>query len=455
MFLLTLLLFSLVKITTCITICDSECACRIDNKLNVDYQGEFIDCSYRDAGILKTNNTLPNTAYSLDLSSANISIIDTSLLFQSTTLYELLLNNNKLRRIDGNHFKLPNVKRLDLSYNQLEFIDKESFRDLKTLEYFNIANNRFTTFDKLAFHHLSNLNEVILNNNNLGASLENNNLFDRSGFGLTQKIQIVSISGINLNKVPDNFFVDAYDIRKLIISNNNLTDVFEIPFTLQYLDLSDNPITEISTEDFTDLPGLNVLKLNNLWIEEVPDFVFEHLHSLTSLELERNKNLTQFSKLAFGKGVLEDPYDFTLHSFSLRNSRLTTLDKDLLDAFGQFTELDLQGNPWHCDCNLIWLKRLQLSTNAYDHFRCATPPSLYNARIFDLKAKYFTCQKKHIGIIMGIVSFCIILALVAVWMFVCVPKKHSRSSILRNMWAPSAAYTVLPMTPNIDSFNNT
>lgn len=358
-----------MKLCLNLTICDGECACRIDNKLNVDYQGEYIDCSYKDADILKTNKTLTNSAYSLDLSSANLTIIDTSLLFQSMTLHELILKNNKLERIDKNHLKLPNLKKLDLSFNKLEFIDKESFKDLKTLEYLNVANNRFTTFEKLAFHHLSNLNEIILNYNDLGPCLERDNLFDRSGFGLTQKIQSISISGVNMSTVPDNFFIDAYDLRKLIISNNNLTDVFEIPFTLEYLDLSDNPITEISVEDFTNVRGLKVLKLNNLWIEEVPDFVFGTLHTLRIVQLERNRNLTQFNKLAFGNDVLEDPDDFPVHSLSLRDSRLTTLDKELREAFGELTELDLQGNPWHCDCNLVWIKKLQLSINAYDQLR--------------------------------------------------------------------------------------
>lgn len=346
----------------------TRCVCKYDNKNKGDFQGENVDCSYR-VDVLDLNLTLPITIHALDLSSSNLSRIYFSSVFRSASMVELSLNSNTISEISTNAFVLPQLKRLDLSDNLLEFISKDVFKNMKQLEYLNLADNRFTTFSKLTFHRLSNLQEVILDNNDIGPSLEEENLFDRSGFGLTLKIKSLSISGINLNNVPDNLFVDAYDIRTLIIANNNISDVFELPFTLQYLDLSDNPIHEIESEDFNDVPALKVLKMNNIAIKEVPEFVFSSLNSLLKLELERNKNLTDFSKLAFGREVLDDADDFVLESLSLKGSRLTALDKDLLRPFGRLTHLDLQGNPWKCDCNLVWLKGLQIPEKDYDHLR--------------------------------------------------------------------------------------
>ncbi|XP_063362823.1 leucine-rich repeat-containing protein 70-like [Cydia amplana] len=431
------LIISEVKIYA--SICDL-CVCR--EYSDIEYLGESVDCSYTKPALFSVEDSLPNVVYSLDLSSNNLSDISNSYLYQSKYMKELILSHNKISRIESNVLQLPELLKLDLSYNLLEFIDKDVFKDIKKLEYLNIANNRFTTFTKLAFHRLSNLNQIILDNNNIGPSLRETNLFDRSGFGLTHKIKEISISGINLNIVPDNFFVEAYDLKKLIISNNNLTDIFEIPFTLEYLDLSDNPIEEISNEDF-EMPALKILKLNNLAITEVPDYVFAELHGLEKLELERNKNLTKFSILSFGREVLEDADDFALEELSISGSRIPRLDGKLAEPFGQLVKLDLQGNPWICDCNIAWVKKLQIPERDYDHLRCRSPRPLYNARIFELPDSYFTCTADgHFTAFSVAAGFCVLLALIAVWFFMVVPKWHSRGTELGRL--QDAGYMVLP-----------
>lgn len=352
-------------------ICDSACVCRINDEDERDYLGEYIDCSFYDGSedILRANFSLPSIIYLLNLSSNNVTQLQASSLLKSATLTELYLNRNAIKEIRSKIMMFPQLKVMDLSDNELEYVGKEAFAGVSKLEYLNLANNKLTSHESVAFHRLGNLLELVLDNNDLGSSLSEVNLFDRHGFGLTPKIRTLSISGVNLNVIPDNFFSNTYDIRKLIISKNNLSDVFELPFTLEYLDLSDNPIKEISDEDFADLPGLKVLKLNNLHITEVPDFAFTPLHSLVHLELARNKNLTVFSSLAFGQDVLGDANDFTLEILSLMGSRLTKLEEQLAEPFGHLIVLDLQGNPWRCDCKMTWIKSLQIEPEYYEHLR--------------------------------------------------------------------------------------
>lgn len=353
----------------CALICESDfCVCRHNNTKDIDSIGDIITCAY-NTRVLKQDFDLPNTVYALYLSRNNLSSITSSNLLKSTSLTELYLNQNRITEVTSDVLHLPNLKRLDLSNNELKYVDKDAFRYIKNLEYLNLANNWFTSFEMISFHHLGNLVEIVLDDNQLGGSLEENNLFDRSGYGLTHKIKSLSISGINLKSVHENFFVDVYDLKRLDISNNHIAELFELPFTLEYLDLSGNPITQISGEDFVDLVALKELKLNNLHIQEVPDFAFSSLHSLTSLELERNINLTKFSTTAFGQEVLEDAEDFVLEKLSLKGSRLTTLDEKLEVPFGQLVKLDLQGNFWNCDCNLVWVKKLQIAPRDYEHLR--------------------------------------------------------------------------------------
>ncbi|CAG4928972.1 unnamed protein product [Colias eurytheme] len=428
------------------TLCDSDlCVCK-QNKSENDDIGEVVDCSYFPA-ILKTNYSLPSAVFSLDLSWNNLTSVNATPILQSSTLTALYLNNNKITEIAIDALQLPQLKRLDLSNNYLEAIQKDTFQNIHNLEYLNLANNKFHSLSELSFHHLSNLNEIILDNNNLGPSLKSKNLFDRNGYGLTNKIRSLSISGINLRSVYDNFFVDAYNIRRLIISNNNLTEIFELPFTLEYLDLSDNPITEISGEDFSEMPALKELKLNNLWIEEVPAYTFAFLPGLTSLQLERNKNLTTFSELAFGQEILEDADDFALENLSVRGSRLSTLSDKLEVPFGHLIHLDLQGNLWKCDCNLKWIKRLQISNKESSHLRCYTPHVLYNSKLMEISEKYLVCQVKqhYVGVTIGVVTACVLLTAIAAWIFLYVPKNPAKFIFLKDMNMSTAGYSALPV----------
>ncbi|XP_013166044.1 PREDICTED: leucine-rich repeat-containing protein 70-like isoform X1 [Papilio xuthus] len=429
------------------TFCDApgECVCRYHERAEEDLMRQHIDCSY-GRGAHAANRTLPPRAHSLDLSSSGLKIIRSGPFLRSKSLQELGLKNNDITYIEPDGLALPDLRRLDLSYNRLERLDAAVFRSITKLEFLNLANNNFVSFAKLTFHPLRELREVILNNNNIGPALRDTDLFDRDGFGLTNKIQKVSIGGIGLGRVHSNFFVDAYDIRELVITNNELRELFEIPFTLEYLDVSDNPIREISGEDFTDLTALKVLKMNNLGIGSVPAYALEPLRALVRLDLERNLNLSEFSALAFGQEVLEDADDFTLEELSLKSSRLQTLDRRLQVPLGRLSRLDLQGNRWHCDCRLAWIKQFQMKANDYEHLRCYTPKSLFNSKIFELKEKYFRCPRERggggvgSGMAVGLIAFCMFSSAAALWLFWYLPGCPPRGRAL-----PTAAYSALPL----------
>lgn len=348
------------------TICDSACVCRLEQDSNRDFLLIHADCSYIGLSI---DYGLPASIHTLDLSSNGMSKITESQLFTSQTMEVLRLNKNNITSIEIDALNLPQLTELDLSDNRLEVLDPEIFKRTKKLEYLNLASNKLVHLPHMMFHHLSELNKLVLDFNNVGQSLNDVDLFQRGGLALNNAIKSISLRGVNFNKLPENFFLDAYDLREITISDNNLTSIPDVPFTLEYLDISDNPIGEIFPEDFSALPALKTLKLNNLLIKEIPEYVFASLKTLRVLEMERNKNLARFNILAFGDEVLDDPTYFTLESLSLRGSRLSSLSQELETPLGQLTSLDLQGNPWKCDCKLVWLKEMQLTPDEYEHLR--------------------------------------------------------------------------------------
>ncbi|GBP52084.1 Leucine-rich repeat neuronal protein 1 [Eumeta japonica] len=354
----------------------------------------------------------------------------------------LKLNRNIIANVSVDSFNLPNLHELDLSENSLQFLDPEVFSNTKNLKYLNLALNKFTTFATMIFHHLGSLEAIDIDYNDVGAQLRNHSMFQRNGFALTTKIQVLSLNGVDLNRAPDNFLADAYDLRDLRMAENKLTEIPELPFTLEYLDISDNPITRIDPEDFSNLPSLKELKLNNLLITEIPEFVFTPLKALTRLFLERNVHLTHFDRLAFGREVLDDPDYFMLEELSLRGSRLSNLSEDLAVPFGQLIKLDLQGNKWHCDCQLLWIKQLQIPERERDHV----------SKIFDLEDQYYTCAGSdvHRVYIALAITVCLALAAIAVTLF-SVSGRPSRAAALQAAYRHSVSYSYVKIESNAEN----
>ncbi|NWS20272.1 GPIX protein, partial [Pachyramphus minor] len=62
-------------------------------------------------------------------------------------------------------------------------------------------------------------------------------------------------------------------------------------------------------------------------------------------------------------------------SLDLRNNSLSRLPAGALDSLPRLQHLDMAGNPWHCDCHLLYLKLwLQdFSAASLGSVRCASP----------------------------------------------------------------------------------
>jgi len=65
-----------------------------------------------------------------------------------------------------------------------------------------------------------------------------------------------------------------------------------------------------------------------------------------------NPRMTYIDKLAFLTRASETAG--SLRNLYLQNNRLTTLDQKTLN-FDELTELNLEHNPWMCDCRLQWM----------------------------------------------------------------------------------------------------
>uniref|UniRef100_A0A8C5MQQ3 Adhesion molecule with Ig like domain 2 n=1 Tax=Leptobrachium leishanense TaxID=445787 RepID=A0A8C5MQQ3_9ANUR len=83
-------------------------------------------------------------------------------------LHTLILNNNAVSSISSGSFStIPNVKYLDLSSNHLKSLSNPVFQELKMLEVLMLYNNQLTHIDSGAFGGLHKLQKLYLSHNSL------------------------------------------------------------------------------------------------------------------------------------------------------------------------------------------------------------------------------------------------------------------------------------------------
>jgi Leucine-rich repeat (LRR) protein len=89
-----------------------------------------------------------------------------------TSLEELILDHNRLKRLNENTFKpLKRLLRLDLDNNELEEIDSGAFENLTSLEKLYLFNNKLKSIGANTFKAIEKLESLELHRNELISSI--------------------------------------------------------------------------------------------------------------------------------------------------------------------------------------------------------------------------------------------------------------------------------------------
>ena len=93
--------------------------------------------------------------------------------------------------------------------------------------------------------------------------------------------------------VSPDAFQGSTGIENLLLGLNTITNGMFIQLTrdmtnLQYVHLGHNDIQEITMETFSAHPNLSIICLYENRLSDIPDGVFDHLHGLTVLEVNKN-----------------------------------------------------------------------------------------------------------------------------------------------------------------------
>jgi hypothetical protein len=209
------------------------------------------------------------------------------------------------------------MQHLDISNNVIVSLDKTSLRDLGviSLVQLNASRNYISDIDEEAFLGQSKLQTVDLSSNSLMLiepksfirnpsleilSLSSNQhlrLPEEGPFLYSQSLRVLKLSDCNLYYFPPKTFQNLPNLQELYLSYNKIEVLNSLQSvgSLTFLDVGHNYLTDLQSDIFTALPELNRLNLSN--------------NKLSTLNITV---MTQLVKVS--------------------------------------SSIDLNGNPWVCDC---------------------------------------------------------------------------------------------------------
>lgn len=308
----------------------------------------------------------------LDLSGNSLEKVSLEKIKKFTNLRELSLKNANLVNLDfGVLEQLKDLKRLDISHNSISNFSNLSVFGVIELLIFNIAENYIENISEIVEQLNPSIETIILSGNSLGEiqsstfekfnnlrelQLRNMNItsFNVDPFALLKSLVALDLSNNDLSNF--NFSIISTTLRNLIIFHaadcritKGLSDlVSNFGPSLYYLDLSENPITEVNDDTFQslDLRGLNLANTS------LVNFNFETLknhHNLHSLNISYNHlkkaNLTSLSSL--------------LDELNLEGNDLTEIDTITSMRFPQLTSITIEKNQFSCEYLAILMRRFK------------------------------------------------------------------------------------------------
>ncbi|XP_046468257.1 leucine-rich repeat protein soc-2 homolog [Neodiprion pinetum] len=351
----------------------------------------------------------------LDLSRNNLTALPERMITKITNLQRLNLSQNQLSVLDPDLKLLTNLTWLDVSHNNIQSLENGSLQSLTQLEHLDLSFNRIDSLGENNVIHLTQLATLILNNNRLvylsphelPVSITNLN----AGYNMITNVP-ETLNNLQKLDMEYNEIVELNDnlsllnrAKSLNFSGNKLTDFPNVKFEkLETLDLSFNKLSVVpETLTSENIPELSTLvisgnpirelkfnaKLNLEWliaqslelVESIEEDAFSNLDNERSegclnLIISQNKRLTKIDANAFR--------DVNLCSLDLSSNNLSSISPGLIKMQNNTGLLkygvNLQSNPFHCDCTLQWMlvdlvpKLYDAYPQLLDDLKCASPP---------------------------------------------------------------------------------
>ncbi|XP_063060372.1 leucine-rich repeat and fibronectin type III domain-containing protein 1 [Engraulis encrasicolus] len=237
--------------------------------------------------------------------------------------------------------------------------------DRKTVEL-RLTDNFITVIRRKDFLNMTSLVHLTLSRNTISQ------IAPQAFVGL-RALRALHMDSNRLTVIKSEHLKGLMNLRHLILGNNQIHSIAATCFdefvsTIEDLDLSYNNLRTLPWDAIARMTNINTLSLDHNLIDYIKAGTFTMLTKLVRLDMTSNRlhklppdNLFQNAQ------VSSDPKNPTNPS-------------KLAVSFG--------GNPLHCNCELLWLRRL---TREDDLETCASPDQLMDKYFWSIQEEEFNC----------------------------------------------------------------
>nr|XP_061798363.1 leucine-rich repeat and fibronectin type-III domain-containing protein 5-like isoform X2 [Nerophis lumbriciformis] len=236
--------------------------------------------------------------------------------------------------------------------------------DRHTVEL-RLADNFVTSVKRKDFANMTRLVDLTLSRNTIS-------YITPHAFADLENLRALHLNSNRLTRIGNDTFSGMSKLHHLILNNNQLVLIHQEAFNdllaLEELDLSYNNLDSIPWEAIQKMTSLHTLSLDHNMLDFIPEGTFSLLQKLNRLDVTSNKlqklppdPLFQRAQVLATSGILSSS------TFAL--------------SFG--------GNPLHCNCELLWLRRLNRED---DLETCASPQHLSGRYFWSIPEEEFLCE---------------------------------------------------------------
>ncbi|KAK0398840.1 hypothetical protein QR680_002775 [Steinernema hermaphroditum] len=328
-----------------------------------------------------------------------------------SSLVELDLTDNTLGQITqaAGIQRLRNLRKLYLNRNRLQFLTANAFANFESRDILlklELAGNRLTddSLSEEVFRPLRSLRELSLETNNLrqipSAALVNQESLTNLNLGLNQisdvprgalyfpQLTSLSLEFNGIENIQREALKGVPSLQYLYVTGNKFlewnTDMFFYVRELRTLGIGETPIVTIPQNAFVYTPNLIRLEMSEAAVDTIEKGAFQKANKLQAIILNKNRLSVLRTDMFFGLedlysidvsgnriGIVE-PFTFanlrSIRHLDISNNQLQTLPMNVFDSSFQPEPNDRRviyacNNPWLCDSNLEWFRKL-LRSNA-------------------------------------------------------------------------------------------
>ena len=324
----------------------------------------------------------------------------------------LLLSYNNIRTIDVRAFiGLQKLLYLDVSNNPaLNALEDFTFSPLYSLQTLklNSVSGSCDSFNSNVFYNLENLTnfsfslnrqfsfpEFDVNRSSIMPALEeldlsrnNMKVLLKANFDHLKSVRVLLLNNNEIQFIGGTCFLAMKRLKILNLQHNLIFKLKASAFwsnSLQLLDLADSGFKVSQRDSFRHLPNLKHLILKKCTFSPRANMkhLFSNLRNLTQLNLQHCrfqnsqvkkllKPLRNLEKLLLTGNSLVNldrtifaPFAHSLKVLQLDDTKLSTINITSLPTklWTSLDRVNLGGNPWLCDCGLIWFRIWFRATN--------------------------------------------------------------------------------------------